>query len=66
LGGIVVEALRLALEAVLVLSIEPGVACCLRFGILDFGTGSLERGLGIAESLAALCGCGGGEESIRA
>jgi hypothetical protein len=52
-GGAAAEALRLALEVVLVLSIEPDAACCLRLGILDLGTGSRDRGLGIAESLTA-------------
>jgi hypothetical protein len=60
LGEAVADALRLALEAVLVLPIEPRAA-----GVLDLGKGSRERGLGMAEGLAALCGCcGGGDESI--
>lgn len=65
-AGAVAEALRLALEVVLVLSIEADAACCLRLLILDFGTGSRERGLGMAESLApaAPCGCCRGEESM--
>lgn len=59
-GGAFAAALRLILEVVLVLSIEPDAAC-LRLGTLDFGTGSRDRGLG---SLEATCGSSGGEESI--
>lgn len=60
-AGAFAAPLRLILEVVLVLSIEPDAAC-LRLGTLDFGTGSRDRGLG---SLEATCGCcGGGEESI--
>lgn len=59
-AGVIAAPLRLILEVVLVLSIEPDAAC-LRFGTLDFGIGSRDRGLG---SLEATCGCCGGEESI--
>lgn len=59
-AGVIAAPLRLILEVVLVLSIEPDAAC-LRFGTLDFGTGSRDRGLG---SLEATCGCCGGGESI--